>query len=443
VLVLLLGAAAACSGGASSSTATATPTATAPATASAMLTATPDATSTPSPAVPTATATPVTDLEARLDAIEAAVAGLRGVQVAGGTPRALVSTEQLQAVLAEELAEPEAVAVLARDERLYRLLGGIAPDADLAAVYASYLDDAVLGLYDPETDRLLVRADGTFGALEEVSYAHEYVHYLQDRRFELRTLQLAALGDRDREAALGALIEGDATAGQYAYMLRHLDRAQSEELLDAATGLAASDSTAPPPLVRSVIEFSYLAGFVFAVDVRASASSAGLEAAFADPPSTTEQVLHPEKYLAGEGALAVAAPDAALLGPGWEAFERNVLGESLLRSWLQALGGSRDEAIRAGNGWGGDAYVIVRSAHGADALLARIAWDDPARDAEEFVAAAEAALDASPDFSRAGADLVWRGPAGWLGLAREPDGSVALIVAPAEQQLRDALGALR
>ena len=444
----------ACSGEGSAPAVTPAPSATArPASATPAATATPAASGVPASPTPNPASSPAplaasaAELAGRLAAIEAAVGELRSFGSSGETPSALVTTEQLQEALAEQLAEPDALAALARDERLYRLLGGIEPDADLAAVYRGYLDDAVLGIYIPDEDRLLVRSDGVFGALEEVSYAHEYVHYLQDLRYDLQALFIAAAGDRDREAALSALIEGDATATQYAYMLRHLDRSRSQELLDSAVGLAAAEDGTTPALVRAVIEFPYLAGFLFAVHVRASAGDAALDAAFAAPPVTTEQILHAEQYLAGEGALPVDPPAASLLGPGWETLETNVLGELLLRSWLEALGGSRDQAIRGAAGWGGDAYAVAGSGgvpgKAAQALLARIAWDEPERDAEEFVDAVASTLDASIAFQRAsGGSLVWRGPAGWLGLVIEDAGSVALIVAPAEPQLRDALEAL-
>ena len=465
----LLLALAACSGGAAApavtpspgaspaalgtATATVTPAATPAATATA--TVTPAATPAAVAPSPTPSAPSTAELASRLASIDAAVSALRGFEASGETPSTLVTTAQLQAALSAALAEPDSVAALARDERLYRLLGGIDPDADLAAVYGGYLDDAVLGIYLPDEDRLLVRSDGAFGALEEVTYAHEYVHYLQDLRYDLDALLGAAQGDRDREAALSALIEGDATAAQYAYMLRHLDGARAQELLESAQSLEAGGAAATgatPALVRSRIEFPYLAGFLFAVEVRASGGDEALAGAFAAPPVTTEQILHAERYLAGEGALPVEAPDASLLGPGWATLETNVLGELLLRGWLEALGGSKDEAIRAAAGWGGDAYAVARqdsvpgstAGGSALALLARIAWDEPERDASEFVDAVEATLDAATAFGRApGGGLVWRGPAGWLGLALEEAGSVALIVAPTEPQLRAALEALR
>ena len=224
-------------------------------------------------------------------------------------------------------------------------------------------------------------------------------------------------------------------------MFRALDADELSELATETLGIATPEAGETPPIAKATIEFPYLAGFIFAVDLRADGGNAALDAAFVEPPTTTEQVLHSEKYLAGEGAQAIEPPRLALLGPGWVALESDVIGELTLRSWLEALEAPRNDAIRAGAGWGGDAYLVARSDRGDLALLARIAWDEPATDAEELVSSLAAALDASPDFEAG--DGAWSGPGGWLGLVVEPAGSVAIVVTPSAQTTREVLSALR
>ena len=326
------------------------------------------------------------DLAARRSEVERAVVAIRQLEPGEGTPASFVSSAEIAATVSEELAAANSIATLERDERLYRLLGALEPGEELADVYDAYLGEAVLGLYDPSTGTLLVRADGGFGLLAEVTYAHEYVHYLQDTHFDLLELLSADL-DRDAMLALRALIEGDASAAQLSYMFRALDADELSELATETLGIATPEAGETPRIAKATIEFPYLAGFIFAVDLRADGGNAALDAAFAEPPTTTEQVLHSEKYLAGEGAHAVEPPRLELLGPGWSELERDVIGELTLRSWLEALEAPRNDAIRAGAGWGGDAYLVARSDQGDLALLARIAWDEPATDAEELVRA--------------------------------------------------------
>ena len=86
-------------------------------------------------------------------------------------------------------------------------------------------------------------------------------------------------------------------------------------------------------------------GLAFAAALRANGGMEEVNAAFDALPTTTEQILHPARYFAGEPAVAVALPDAAaLLGPGWEVAEQNVLGEFFLLARLETLGVPRRAA---------------------------------------------------------------------------------------------------
>jgi hypothetical protein len=134
-------------------------------------------------------------------------------------------------------------------------------------------------------------------------------------------------------------------------------------------------------VVRDQLVLPYFAGRDF---VKALFDRGGWEAvksAWASPPSSSEQVLHPEKYLSGERPRRVEAlrgpPDGRLLRGG-------VLGEAFLRTWL----GEGSEAAAAG--WGGDAYRCFDLA-GRTLLAWRSEWDSP-KETQEFLAAAERRL---------------------------------------------------
>jgi hypothetical protein len=77
--------------------------------------------------------------------------------------------------------------------------------------------------------------------------------------------------------------------------------------------------------------------------------------AFRKPPVSTEQILHPEKYLSAEPVLALPAP-AAPPGFSGEGF-RDVMGEEGLRllfeDWAPA-----DDAALAASDWGGDRLAL-------------------------------------------------------------------------------------
>ncbi len=108
-----------------------------------------------------------------------------------------------------------------------------------------------------------------------------------------------------------------------------------------------------------------------------------VNAAFAQPPTTTEQIMHPDKYIAGEGAQTVDLADqSATLGAGWQSIWDAPLGEFYLNEYL-ATELTANQANAAAAGWGGDHLRIYRDASGQLAYTLRLVWDTPA-DQTEF-----------------------------------------------------------
>jgi len=152
------------------------------------------------------------------------------------------------------------------------------------------------------------------------------------------------------------------------------------------------------------------------------------------PPVTTEQVLHPDKYAAGEGALAVRltwSPGGARL------LQEGVLGELLVRS---LLGGSPAGDAGAA-GWGGDAYrVWERDGHWVLAFRSR--WDSEA-EAAEFLAALEAQRlrSACGEGHALGRFTLYERP-GWRAAAERNGDTVTLITSDDPGLLVEALRGL-
>ena len=104
---------------------------------------------------------------------------------------------------------------------------------------------------------------------------------------------------------------------------------------------------------------------------------------YTDLPKSTEQILHPEKYLANEQPKEVTIPDLkGSLGDGWSELDSSVLGELYTRIYLEAFLDSA-MATQASEGWGGDRYVFYEDANKRDLLVLSSTWDTP-QDAQEF-----------------------------------------------------------
>lgn len=390
------------------------------------------------------TASPAsTSLEAQLDQIERGVEEVRGLGFEGETKRRFVDSATMAAVIGEELDKPENQEQIAQEQKLYRLLGLIEPDADLDSLYRGLLGSQVLGLYDPEAEEFLVlNAGDELSALAESTYAHEYTHRLQDVRFDLDGLSDAAKGNSDRELALAALIEGDATLTQLGYGIRFMSRARLTELMQAPEQFELPPAETPFVLLQG-LEFPYTAGPIFVAALRGNAS--GFEAvdrAFDSLPMTSEQIMHPEKYRAAEAAAQAGIPDVAnALGEGWSAGDPDVLGEFLLKTWLSFLG--RADAAAAAAGWGGDSYQLFDGPGGRSAFVGRIVWDRPEEDAEEFFESVAAGLDRSSRLrrvaGRAPGRRVWEGDGRAIGVELAAVGTGTLLAAAPEVDIVERL----
>jgi hypothetical protein len=260
------------------------------------------------------------------------------------------------------------------DEAILRRLGLIDPGVDLRAVSASlYGEGGVAGYYDPRSKRLRIVTGAATGSrvLQEVTLAHELTHALEDQRFGLSPEE----GSNDDPAlARLALIEGSATLVMERYLLRYFS---AEEALAGVLGSAFSTGPDLPPFLQAQLLFPYTGGMTFVQELRQRAGGRWTLVDLADrvrPPDSTEQVLHPEKYLRVEEPLPVSLD--AHLGAGWRRAASGVWGE-----WAT----SELVGEQAAAGWGGDRYELWQGP-GGDVLAMRWRWDTR-RDAREFLAA--------------------------------------------------------
>ncbi len=339
----------------------------------------------------TATAVPTSetsnDARTEIEAIEADVETLRGLDLTQDLDEQIINREELARrveVILEQDYSPEEAQVDALSYWLLRLI----PDRnlDLYQLQVDLLSEQIAGYYDPDTKELVVvTEDGTLAVVDKVTMAHEIVHALQDQHFDLNAIDDLAI-DADHNAAITALIEGDATLSMTDYMLNYLDPMELLELFgDNFTGSDSSVLDNAPLYISEGLLFSYDAGQTFNTALFDEGGYDAINAAFADPPSSTEQILHPEKYLAAnrDEPMLVDNPDiSGTLGAGWDLLRGDVLGEWDLKIMLEDNGISSSEAEAAAAGWGGSWFDIYESGDKSLALLTT-RWDSDS-EASEF-----------------------------------------------------------
>lgn len=333
------------------------------------------------------------DLNAQMDRVEEATSILRGLEPTQAIPRAFLTRDELLAYLTETLDRdypPER----ARDDAIfYHTFGWMNLDTDLRQLQLDVLGEQVAGFYDTDLKAMFViSADDELDAMNQLLYAHEFTHVLQDQRFDLggRDMDEMAQVSPDEALAFTALVEGDAmlmTEGYQTWLMRSNPASMlgvlTEGLLVSTEALSAA-----PPIIQYELLFPYTYGRSFAYTLFSVGEGWRMvNQAYREPPVSTEQILHPERYVGGDQPVEVSADVLdGVLGADYRLVWDRTLGEYYLREHLRIYVPT-ETAESAAAGWGGDRYRIYFNDETEDTVLVwRTVWDTP-EDAAEFAAA--------------------------------------------------------
>jgi hypothetical protein len=309
------------------------------------------------------------------------------------------------------------------EEILYAHLGLLPPQSDLAAVVFDVLEEQAGGYYDPDRDTFFVLGDLPRAAAP-IIVAHELTHALDDQRFGIDALLDSAADDDDRAGALEAIVEGSGTAVMTVFIVRQLQAGRLDpealrEFQDSEMGRGERLKAAPLFVQRSVIA-PYILGMAFLLRGEMIRMQTGgitpsdIDRAFREPPRSTEQILHPEKYwnpARRDPPRTVALPDMTpTLGDGWRLAGSGTLGEltvALVTGLDPGDPTSPDQPLErwtnaAATGWGGDRWQLYRNGTKAVSVFASV-WDSE-RDAREFASALR--MPAGASATRRGAAVV-------------------------------------
>ncbi len=359
------------------------------------------------------------ELREDLDRLVEETARWRGLEAGSEIPAGIQDTPALRLRLESEIDQELPANVMAPLEAVLQRFGLIPAESDFRSMLLDLLAGQVAGYFDPESGEItLVEGDqGLLGGdfdeevsealterMEESVLVHEIGHYLQHRHFDLeRLLSGETLGDD--VLARQALVEGDATLVMTSYLLDFaVERlpmfetlfremvADPEVMLAASPDLPGTEELAAAPrYLRENLLFPYLQGMAFCVRVRQAGGQKLLDHAFRnDPPQSSEQILHPEKWLEERDApIAVELPDLSAVWKGWDREIGGSWGELNTAIVLGVRGIDDDRARAAAAGWGGDSFALYRRGR-KEAAVWITEWDseDEAREFHDLAAEA-------------------------------------------------------
>jgi hypothetical protein len=296
--------------------------------------------------------------------------------------------------------EPELVRGIT--ENLYAF-GTVPADLDYEKTILKVLGSQLAGYYDPRNKTMFLLDDlGSDGSASTLW--HELVHALQDQHYDLRPKLKWSPGRGDATSAIQSFAEGDAMHGMLDVMVApqgHTALDLPAELMGKSMGVveALPELSSVPAILKRALVAPYADGMTFVTALRQKGGFAAVDAAWRDPPTTTEQILHPEKYEAREPAVVIAPLSPPDAGPKPAVF-RDVLGEQGLRfvleEWVPLV-----SSAAAASGWGGDQLAVFADGD-RRAVGVHLVLDDESAAKRTYEAVLRGLLAGEPE-DRAGA----------------------------------------
>jgi hypothetical protein len=286
---------------------------------------------------------------------------------------AIRSREQVSRYLLTKLEQEFPPAKVEGVEAAYNLLGLLADTVRIRSLLLGLYAEQVAGYYDPDS-LTLYAVEGAEGAQLRLVLAHELVHALQHEQLPLERL-LKDLSSADRLAASQAVLEGHATIAMLGVMVPDraslLDpqfwRLYREQVKAAQTSMPVFRSA--PLVLQEGLIFPYLAGAEFMRWWEGLGRGRPLPLPD-ELPQSSEQILHPDRYLAGDGPVTVRFADSAA-----GVMHEDTMGELELAIWTAELRGGGEVLTGLPLGWGGDRFRVYRTPDGP-ALVLHTVWDD-------------------------------------------------------------------
>jgi len=310
--------------------------------------------------------------------------------------------------------------LLERKQVFLRMVGLVPPNADLRETFIRVLLNQIGGLYDHHSKSfyMMIREGIPYSDfVTRILVAHELTHALDDQYIDLEPFARPDLPE-DTAFSYAAVVEGSATVLMSRYMLTlDAEHGAVQDLTDVLEAeMRRAEILKTVPRYFTALVANYVCGMHFLLHGnlgRLARPEAGLDMQkkvlrlAREPPASTEQILHPEKYwdaslrddpvcvddepvrrfLEDSGRFVVHTDTvgellcALLTQPADEPFD--MLALSLPGAWTN----------EGAQGWGGDRFYLL--ARGRNREQARrdlrglcgvwiTIWDTP-DDADEFL----------------------------------------------------------
>jgi hypothetical protein len=316
--------------------------------------------------------------------IEAQVSSLRNLETEAEPTVVLLTPTEFEQRITEQFDAARSPQWLSEETSVLLLLGMLPQGADLRTLFLRLYARPMPGYYDMRSGELVLINGRGFKGPQRMAYAREFTHVLQDQHYNLlEGLDLEddkCLEDPQACAAVNALVQGDAALVEQLWYFSYATE-QDQQQLRESSDRRMPDMTGIPAFMAEDLIFPYREGLKFVQSVYDQKGWPGIERLYRNPPVSTEQILHPERYPADQ-PLEVDLPNLTKpLTGDWQEVRRQSLGEWYVYLMLAFADNptwrvGQLAAQQAADGWGGDQYVLLTDPQsGRNALVWVTQWD--------------------------------------------------------------------
>ncbi|SIQ67960.1 hypothetical protein SAMN05421858_0055 [Haladaptatus litoreus] len=249
------------------------------------------------------------ELDAVVSRSMARVEKIRGLEFDKKVPVKVISRDEFRSEQGKQTTPPKRTLF---DNVKFEALMMIDESTDSIAVQTQNSGTSVGGYYSPGKESIVIISNNQSSPkMNEITLSQELFHALQDQKFGFDSFDQST---RERHNAIDGVVEGDGNYLDYLYEQRCNNAWQGTCLMPDESESSGGGQLAN--IGPYLLKFQpYSDGPPFVKAIHEEQGWEGVNALYENPPASTEQVIHPEKYPDDEPAQITVQDRTS---NGWE-----------------------------------------------------------------------------------------------------------------------------
>lgn len=252
----------------------------------------------------------------QVDTIVATLSRITGWKASHRIPASVIHQDEFRRFVEKRMKKSASPKEVRIQNLALHMFGLVPPEFDIEQSTVELVSEQTAAFYDYEKRHLYMLDTPSTDQERQIALVHELAHALADQNFPLgKYLRQGSITD-DGATARQAVIEGQATWLMWAFMSeRNGGPAKvTDDLLQSLAGAVENGASKYPvysnsPLyMRETLLFPYTKGLLFQNEVFRSKGAASFGEVFRRAPESTQQILHPAKYIENEAPVKLEAP---------------------------------------------------------------------------------------------------------------------------------------